>query len=180
MAYTYDLEPSVPADTGESPSLGASRIRTLKNFLQERFTAFFYGFDTAATETDVGVKELPFVNQASAPATPTNSVVTYAYDADSSSEFYVKNEAGNSVQVTGGTGVKSQTDYTSRSSLTAYQAPKDGWIFGSGSTEVRIADNESLDSNLITISVSGNFCFPVTKGKWYMLYGTAGQTFYFA
>ena len=70
MSYTYNLQPSVPADKGESPSLGASRIRDLKNFLQERFLSKFYGFDTAGTETADGVKELPFVSQGSAPSTP--------------------------------------------------------------------------------------------------------------
>jgi hypothetical protein len=179
MSYTYNLEPSVPADSGR-PSLGASKIRALKNFLQERFAGVFYGFDTAGTETAVGAKALPYISQASDEDAIADGIVTYAKDVASSSELFVKNESDNAIQVTSGTGLKSQSDYTARSSLTAYQAPKDGWIFGTGSTEVRIADNETLDSNLITLAVDGNFCFPVTKGKWYMLYGTAGQSFYFA
>jgi len=180
MAYTYFLEPSKPADTGEAPSLGASRIRSLKECLQERLESWVYGFDTAGLETATGLKKAPFIVQATAPDTPTDSIEAYAYDVDSSAELFVKNEAGSAVQVTGGTGVKSLGDYVARSSLTIYEAPKDGFIFGTGSTEVRIADNEAQDSNLITITVEGAFCFPVPKGKWFMLYGTAGQSFYFA
>lgn len=179
MAYSYFLEPSKPADTGEKPSLGASRIRDLKNMLQERLESWLYGFDTAGTESNKGLKYAPHIVQATAPSTAADQVSTYAKDVSSSGELYCRNEAGNEIQVTGGTGVKSLGSYVSRSSLTAYQAPKDGFIFGSGSTEIRIADNEELDSNLITISISGAFCFPVPKDKWFMLFGTAGQTFYF-
>lgn len=180
MAYNYFLEPSKPADTGEKPSLGASRIRDFKNMVQERFNDWIHGFDTAGTDELNGLKYAPHVVQASSPAAETDKAITYAKDVSASAELHCRNEAGNEVQITGGTGVKSLTAYVPRSSLTSYQAPKDGFIFGTGSTEVRIADNEALDSNLITIAVDGNFNFPIPQGKWFMLFGTAGQTFYFS
>lgn len=42
MAWTYDYNKTTPPDTGESPRLGASRIRELKNALQERLNVCVY------------------------------------------------------------------------------------------------------------------------------------------
>lgn len=56
MSWTYTYDNATPPDTGESPRLGASRIRELKNALQERLnvTGYYPYTDTEISDACAG------------------------------------------------------------------------------------------------------------------------------
>ena len=105
MAYNHSIDPSTPPNTGEAPSLGASRIRSLKEALIERLTSFIYGMDSAGTETEIGFKSTPLRVQATAPSTPTNGVEVYAKDVSGKAEMFVRDEDGDEVKLTNAGGI---------------------------------------------------------------------------
>jgi len=102
MAWSYPISRTTPPDTGEAASLGATRIRSLKESLIERLTAWVYSFDAADAETDYGLKKAPLRVQASAPAAEASSVMLYSKDVSAKAELFVRDEDGNEIQITSG------------------------------------------------------------------------------
>jgi len=103
MSWTYDLNASLPPDTGEAASLGATRIRQLKQYISERFTDWVYGLDAADAETDdtlYGVKFIPFNVQTSDPTPVANRGFVYIKDVSAKVELHWIDEDGNVVQLT--------------------------------------------------------------------------------
>ena len=176
MAYTYFIQPSVPADTGESPSLGASRIRSLKSALIERLNSWIYGFDSAGTESDIGAKMVPFVVQSSNPSAPTNKVNVFAKDVNSKAELHVQDEDGDIVKITEAGGVAINGTYVERTALNVYQAVKAGFIFGCQGA-VTISDDEAQTVNAIT--PVGGIMAIVLAGKYYSVSGNVGDKYYY-
>lgn len=104
MAHTYNIDKTKPPDTGESPSLGASRIRTFKLALIERLENWVYGF-LSDSETDEGLKKAPFKTQDPAPSHEDDKMIVYAKNVGTGGgkpELFVKDEDGNEIQITSG------------------------------------------------------------------------------
>lgn len=179
MAFTYFLQPSVPADTGESPSLGASRIRALKNALIERLTSWVSGMDSAGTESDIGIKHLPCIVQGSNPSTPTNKVNVFAKDINSKAELHVQDEDGDIVKLTEAGGIAINGTYIERTALNVYQSVKAGFIFGCLGS-ITISDDEAQTVNAFTISIPyGGGSAVVLAGKYYSVSGNVGDKYYY-
>lgn len=58
VSWTYDYDNATPPDTGESPRLGASRIRELKNAMQERLNVCGYWPWTGTEVSDACAGEM--------------------------------------------------------------------------------------------------------------------------
>jgi hypothetical protein len=100
MSWNKNLEVTKPPDTGESPSLGASRIRDFKNAICERLTNWIYSFKTDDTETDEGLKKAPFKAQATAPTQESDKMIVYAKDVNGIPELFCKDKNGVEIQIT--------------------------------------------------------------------------------
>lgn len=108
MAFGKLWAKTVPPDTGESPTLGAGRIRDIKTMITERLP-FFYGFDVNDGETDetqVGAKYLPFLNQGSNPTVGAGFITLFAKTVSTKVELHVKDADGNVIQITSGGALK--------------------------------------------------------------------------
>jgi len=105
MAWNKNLDVDKPPDTGESPSLGASRIRDLKNAICERLTNWIYSFKTDDSETKEGLKKAP-LNTGSAPAAEADKIIVYAKDVGGVAELFARDENGNEIQITSGGNIK--------------------------------------------------------------------------
>jgi len=99
MAWTKNIEITKPLDTGESPSLGASRIRDWKNAVCERLTNWIYSFKTDDSETKEGLKKAP-LNTGSAPTQEADKIIVYAKDVAGVAELFARDENGNEIQIT--------------------------------------------------------------------------------
>lgn len=176
MAYNYFMQPTLPPDTGESPSLGASRIRNLKNALIERLNSWIYGFDTNGSESEIGVKSVPLRNQASAPSTPTAGMELYSKDSDSTAELFAKDESGNEVQITkGGTLANVGSAYVDKDINTEYLAETALFLYAEVpaiSATLKVATDINFSSLILNFTNSyGETVFHVVvpKGCYYKI-----------
>jgi len=186
MAYNYSMQPTLPPDTNESPSLGAKRIRDFKNALIERLTSWIYGIDTAGSETEIGLKSAPFRVQTSAPATPTNGVQAYAKDSNSTAELFVKDEAGTEVQITrAGVLANVGTAYETKDINTEYSASTNLMIMFATSSYVTPTVKIASDINFANIEIEyeGNstgqemISLVVPKGYYYKVQSASSGTY---
>lgn len=103
MAYDYPISKNLPPSTGESPNLGAQRIRHFKEAIIERLKNWVYGF-ASDSETDEGLKKAPF-KTGSAPSQEADKVIVYAKDISNVAQLFVKDENGVEMQIGTPTGV---------------------------------------------------------------------------
>jgi hypothetical protein len=99
--YTYDV--TTPPDTGESPRLGASRIREFKNSLQERANVDHYWAKTGNEVSDTNAGQHRKVTLHSAIATPsavTDKGFVYLKTFDSNDELTWEDDQANELQIT--------------------------------------------------------------------------------
>ena len=156
MAYTNFIQPSLPPDTNESPSLGASRIRSLKSALIERLNSWIYGFDTAGEESKKGLKEAPFQEE-SKPTAEANVVKLYNKATSGKSELYCLDEDDNEVQITSGGILANVGDYATKNLNQEYLATEN--------TFVHYANADIFRAVLITIASDLNFASVVYSGR---------------
>jgi hypothetical protein len=105
MPWFKNIENTNPPDIGESPRLGASRIRDWKEAVCERLKGIFYGFepdDSESDDTKKGIIGLPFHKQASAPSESLDKIKLYAKEVNGITELFAKDSAGNDKQLTSG------------------------------------------------------------------------------
>lgn len=101
MAYNYNIDKDKPPDTGESPSLGAQRIRHFKEALIERFQNWIYGF-LSDSETDEGLKKAPLKAQDPAPSQEAGKMIVYAKVVGDIPELFARDKNGAEIQITSG------------------------------------------------------------------------------
>jgi hypothetical protein len=105
MPWFKNIENTNPPDIGESPRLGASRIRDWKEAVCERLKGIFYGFepdDSESDDTKKGIIGLPFHKQTSAPSESLDKIKLYAKEVNGITELFAKDSAGNDMQITSG------------------------------------------------------------------------------
>lgn len=112
MAWTYLWNRNSPPDTGESASLGATRIRQFKEALFERFTNWIYSCDGADAETDYGLKHAPLKVQGSAPAAVADKILLYGKDVSAKCELFARDEDGDEIQLTSGGAINVPASFT--------------------------------------------------------------------
>jgi hypothetical protein len=169
MAYNNSIQPSLPPDTGESPSLGASRIRNLKSALIERLNSWIYGFDTTGVESEIGVKSVPLRNQGTAPSTPTCGVELYA----KSGEAYIKDTSGNEVQITNSGVLGNVGTYESKNINTEYLADKNLFLITEFGT-ITIASDINFTSVILS---TGSVTAVVPIGAYYRVASASSGTY---
>jgi len=108
MAYTYNIDKDKPPDTGESPSLGAQRIRYFKEAIIERLKNWVYGF-LSDSETDEGLKKAP-LKTGTAPTQQADKIIVYAKDVNNIAELFARDENGNEIQITSAGQIKHTQD----------------------------------------------------------------------
>lgn len=136
MSFTNDWDATAPADHTKF-KVQPSHVRDVKTDLGERLAAFFYGFTTG--ETDTGCKLIKALVQTTAPSTATDSVWLYAKDVSSTAEWFIKDEAGNEIQLTSG----------GKINLSASILPNDTYLVakdttGSGTVDLIKANSSNL------------------------------------
>ena len=182
MAFTKAIEPSRPADTNEAPSLGASVIRNLKTALIERLTSWVNGFDSAGTESDVGLKHAPFCVATSDPTAEANKAFLYAKDKNSIAEVYARTEDGKVTRITEKGGVAINGEYAEKTALNVYRAVSAGFVFGAKGS-ITISDDEALTVNAIVIPNEAysyaSISAVILAGKYYSVSGNVGDKYYF-
>lgn len=102
--FNNQWQNTTPPDTGESPTLGASRIRQAKNALLERL-AWLWGFATDDSEMDAaksGAKWVPLNNQSAKPTAVSNQLHVYTKQVAGVQELFVEKPDGTEVQITSG------------------------------------------------------------------------------
>lgn len=89
-----------PPDTGENHSLGANRIRLLKNSIRERLAIDHY-FAIAGTDEDHGEhSQITFHGNLATPANVANKGTLYPQLVSTKLEVFYKNNANQIVQIT--------------------------------------------------------------------------------
>lgn len=107
MVWLKQWESSKPPDTGESPTLGAGRIRDIKTEVTERLP-FMYGFDLADGEADntkKGAKWLPLNKQTTKPTAVTDQLMFYTKQVGSLLELFIERPDGTEIQLSNGGGL---------------------------------------------------------------------------
>lgn len=99
MAYNRNIEVDKPPDTGESPSLGAQRIRYFKEAVIERLKNWIYGF-LSDSETDEGLKKAPFKSQDTAPTQEATKIILYSKTVSGIPELFARDKNGVEIQIT--------------------------------------------------------------------------------
>lgn len=94
----YKIDKSLPPSTEESPSLGAKRIRDLKEAIIERLKNLIWGFGSD-TETDEGFKKLP-LKAGNAPDAEADKMIVYAKDVGGIPELFARDKNGTEIQIT--------------------------------------------------------------------------------
>ena len=133
------VQGTLPPDTGESPTLGAQRIREVKDYLAERFS-WVYGMpvnDSEADATLLGVKTIPFGAQGSDPSTPIAGKMTlYAKTITPSgqsatTELFMIDDQANVVQVTSQGALNTSAEFRSGDLMLSSNTntPTDGQTF---------------------------------------------------
>jgi len=99
MAYTADWSNTIIVDHTKLNEVAAG-MRATRLAVSERLTNLIYGFTAGETQTNEGVKNLPFVVQASDPGATVDKVKAYAKDISAKAELHLQDEDGNVVIVT--------------------------------------------------------------------------------
>lgn len=101
MVYSNDWVNTNPIDHTKFNQI-AGEVRDVRTDVSERLTNLFYGFTSGETQTNEGVKNLPFVVQGSDPGATANKIKAYAKDVSAKAELFLEDEDGNVIQVTAG------------------------------------------------------------------------------
>lgn len=100
-AYSRDWDETVPIDHTKF-SAQPGHVRSAIIDVAERLENMFNGFISGETQTNEGVKNLPYVVQASDPGATANKIKLYAKDVSSKAELFAQDEDGDVIQITDG------------------------------------------------------------------------------
>ncbi len=180
MAFNFFMQPSLPPDEAESPSLGAKRIRDFKAAIMERLL-WLYGFDAAGTEDKVGAKYLPLNKQTSAPTAESDKLPIYAKEENGVLSLFLMRPNGQEMRLTkdGFLNVENvlgaPTEYTGDDNGTVFQSECNGFILFlnpeiSGVVYMYISDDGIGNWSLHARSDKTG-CIPIRKGIYYKFSG---------
>lgn len=135
MAYTNDWSNLIPIDHTKFKAMPGT-VRQSRADISERLANLFYGFTAGETQTDEGVKTLPFRYQAGDPGATANKIKLYSKLVSAKPELFAQDADGNVLQITkaGALNVPASTIFTGMivmwSGLIA--AIPAGWVFCDG------------------------------------------------
>jgi len=101
MAFTKNWDESVPPDTGETPSLGAQRIREFKQAIRERLAEDHKFVSDETGQSDIGKhKKVRLIKQDSDILAETDIGILYTKNVNNIPELFWRDENGNIKQLT--------------------------------------------------------------------------------
>lgn len=152
MAKTYPWSTSNPPDTGESPKLGAQRIRELALAVKEAFAVDHVTNTSPDSEDETGEhSKVTLQRYSGVPVAVTDKGFLFAATGESgTSELHYEDQSGNVTQIT-----KSGKIYLNSAYATGLIAPKT--VDGSDNSSISVAGGGSnAASRGATVSVFGN------------------------
>jgi len=103
MAFVKNWDESSPPDTGESPSLGAQRIRDFKQAIRERLAEDHKFVSDETGESNIGKhKRVRLIKQTSDELAETDIGVLYTKSISGVTELFWRDDSGNIKQLTTG------------------------------------------------------------------------------
>lgn len=86
MSYTNDWSDTVPIDHTKFKDMPGA-VRTLRDDIEDRFSNLFYGFISGETQTQEGIKVLPYVAQSADPGGTTAKMKLYSKYATNTANY---------------------------------------------------------------------------------------------